>query len=191
MPIKRIVYTFGVNDADYKVKSIVLGKKVNCPFYLSWSSMLRRCYSAEFHKRNPTYKVCTVCDEWLLFSNFKKWMENQDWEGKYLDKDILTQGNKTYSPINCLFVSMQVNSLFNEYKKGRGKHKRGVTLNKRLNKYIAQCTYKGGRFHLGCFNNETDAFKVYKLFKYMVIAMLAEKQTEPLKSSMLNYKIQG
>ena len=33
--------------------------------------MLVRCYNAKFHERQPQYKGCTVCEEWLNYSNFK------------------------------------------------------------------------------------------------------------------------
>lgn len=30
-----------------------------------------------------------MADEWNTFSNFKNWMEKQNWEDKQLDKDII------------------------------------------------------------------------------------------------------
>lgn len=41
-------------------------------------------------------------EEWLLFSNFKSWMEQQ--EEKVLDKDLLHTHNKIYT--NCLFSNL-------------------------------------------------------------------------------------
>ena len=76
--------------------------------------MLQRCYSESHLVRQPTYKGCSVCEEWLTFSNFKSWMEQQDWEGKQLDKDLLVYKNKIYSPETCVFVSSVINSFFVE-----------------------------------------------------------------------------
>ena len=41
---------------------------------------------------------------------FKDWMENQDWEGNQLDKDLLFEGNKVYGPKTCVFVTRMVNN---------------------------------------------------------------------------------
>ena len=51
---------------------------------------------------------------WQNGSNFKAWMEVQDWEGKELDKDILVRGNKVYSPDTSAFVTRTVNLFVTE-----------------------------------------------------------------------------
>ena len=77
-------------------------------------------------QKNPTYKDVTCCKDWLLFSNFKRWMEQQDWEGKELDKGIIVYGNKMYSPETCAFVSRTTNSFVLENGTARGKCPLGV-----------------------------------------------------------------
>lgn len=103
---------FGINDAHYKIRS---GKGVGprhiCPFYRSWYAMISRCYSEGEQQRNPSYAGCSVCDEWRYFSNFRRWMMNQDWKNKQLDKDIIIVNNKIYSPSTCAFVEPWVNKL--------------------------------------------------------------------------------
>ena len=101
---RRLVYGVGTNDAWYMIETTAGGETYCCGYYQRWVAMLRRCYSKQMHRKFPTYKDCTVCDEWITFSNFRKWMETQDWQGKELDKDILFPGNKHYSPDNCVFV---------------------------------------------------------------------------------------
>ncbi len=73
--------------------------------YVTWYSMIERCYGVRYQKRCPTYIGCTVCREWHNFQNFAEWMDSQDYEGKDLDKDIKAKGNKVYSPDTCAFVS--------------------------------------------------------------------------------------
>ena len=84
--------------------------------YKVWNSMLERCYSNKSLIHNPTYKDCTVCDEWLCFENFEKWYNENyyevDDEIMNLDKDILVKGNKIYSPETCCFVPKRINILF-------------------------------------------------------------------------------
>jgi len=104
MKAKKLVYGVGINDADYVTQkwetiSYVNGKQKQnlvweCHYYRTWCGMLMRCYSAKHQERNPTYKGCSVSEEWLRFSNFKSWMERQDFEGMQLDKDLLFEGNK-------------------------------------------------------------------------------------------------
>ena len=44
--------------------------------YQIWQKMMQRCYDTNFHKNNPTYSDITVCEEWMLHENFKKWTES-------------------------------------------------------------------------------------------------------------------
>ncbi len=73
--------------------------------------MLRRCYDDELHSKYPTYKGCSVCDEWHDFQVFAQWYKSNYIEGYHLDKDIKINGNKVYSPSACLFVSPSENAI--------------------------------------------------------------------------------
>ena len=187
--MRRLIYGVGINDADYLVQPKVNGKKVTCPFYSKWKEMLRRCYSVKFLEKQPTYTGCTVIEGWLLFSNFKVWMMNKDWQGNELDKDLLIQGNKVYSPDNCLFVTRAINLLLNENKAARGKYPQGVDFHKASDKYKASVRIKGKQKYLGLFDTPKEAFEVYKKAKYEIIKEVAFRQCEPLKSALLAYRI--
>lgn len=100
----------GINDADYD--TCVNGSV--CPYYRKWADLLRRCYSKRFLEKRSSYKGCTVCKEWHTFSNFKRWMEKQDWEGKVLDKDLLSGDDKIYSPDTCVFLPSKINNFLSE-----------------------------------------------------------------------------
>lgn len=82
----------GVNDLDHP-----LSKKEMKSYYV-WASMIRRCYDENELKKRPSYTGCSVCDEWLLFSNFKQWFDENYVDGYQLDKDIIVSKNKIYSP---------------------------------------------------------------------------------------------
>jgi len=70
----------------------------------AWENMKQRCYSEIYQKQYPTYKGCYVCDEWLNdYETFKKWFYEHYKESFVLDKDILFEGNKIYSPETCCF----------------------------------------------------------------------------------------
>jgi len=167
------IYGIGINDADYIISFDDNGKQQICPYYSAWSSMIRRCYSANFLKTHGTYKDCTVVKEWLTFSKFKQWMESQEWEGYHLDKDIINPKNKLYSPDNCCFVSPSINMLLTNSAAKRGKYPQGVQFFKRLNKFVSAYSYNGKTKHIGVFNNQEDAEQSYKHFKRKYILELA------------------
>jgi hypothetical protein len=176
---KRLVYGVGVNDADYLIADRSTGRQINCNFYVTWHGMLKRCYSANYQNKRPTYKGCTVCSDWLYFSNFKKWMLTQDWVGKSLDKDILKDGNKFYSPENCCFVSLSVNNFTLDGSK-EDKSLIGMIWNKKLNKYQARCrNHLAGKVdHVGTFDSIEDAHKAWKKRKHELACQLADMQTD-------------
>lgn len=193
LPVKnrRPVFGVGTNDAPYKTHIKTNGNRFECPFYSKWQGMLKRAYYQPYKERNPTYKDVSVCDEWLIFSNFKKWMKTQDWEGNELDKDLLVQGNKHYSPELCLFISHKINNLVASCSISNGKLKSGVVARKdnAKNSFAASCSDKGRQKHLGYYNNEDDAHDAYVKYKYKIIHSEAMKQDEPIRSALLSIKI--
>ncbi len=176
---KRRVCGVGINDADYITQtfesSIVNGKCRNkviwrCPFYDRWVGMLSRCYGGRVR---DYYKNCSVCDEWLLFSNFRRWMVEQDWQGKHLDKDILVKGNKEYHPDKCSFVPKEINSLFTSVKKVRGEYPIGVTMRSDCNVFVSRLSISSKNVCLGHYDNVQDAFLCYKYWKEAHIKSVA------------------
>ena len=186
---RKLIYGFGVNDAWYLTQPIINGSRVRCPYNATWHNMIKRCYSEVFHLSRPTYKDCYVCDEWLIFSNFKAWMEKQDWQSKHLDKDILNQGNKIYSTGNCIFVTGEINCLLLDNKSTRGDMPIGVSFFKRDGNYKSQIKIKGINTHLGYYDTPELAHEAYKVAKYAHIKEIALQQDEPLCSALLKYKI--
>ena len=164
--------------------------------------MLKRCYSDECQKKHPTYKDCTVCEEWHNYSDFKEWFDNNyyeiEGERMALDKDILVKGNKIYSPNTCVFVPQNINTLFIKSNKIRGKYPIGVTFNKDKNKYQAQCNTlingKNMKKALRLYNTIEEAFNAYKQFKEANIKQIADyyKENIPdkLYEAMYNYKVE-
>lgn len=175
----------GVNDADYSVvRKGVVGDTYKivwrCPFYDKWASMLKRCYSEKYIVKFPTYKDCSVCDEWLTFSNFKLWMQQQDWEGKELDKDILFPGNKVYSLYTCCFIDNAVNKFILNNEAKRGEWPIGVCWDKQTGKFMAQIGKGkgGGVVKLGRFCTPEDAHRAWVIEKCSQAKNLALLQAD-------------
>lgn len=204
MRTKKLIRGVGNNDADYSVTkyetTVVDGKKKQkivwfCPFYRAWESMLGRCYSDKLQERHPTYTGCSVVTEWLTFSNFKAWMLAQDWWGMQLDKDLLFEGNKVYSPESCVFVSKMVNTFITDSEASRGEWLVGVNWNKGANKFKSQCRnpFTNKKEHLGYFTCEQEAHESWLKRKLELAHLLAADQTDPRVAKALvdrysNYK---
>lgn len=167
-----LVYGIGINNADYCVSNI---RGYRCPFYERWVSMLKRCYSLVWCKKYPTYIGCSVCNEWLTFSNFKSWMEQQDWEGNELDKDLLIRGNKVYSPETCCFIPKEVNVSLQYPNKGQCLL--GVTYDSRskMKPFVAKIQEYSRTRYLGCYSSEKEAHKVWQLEKISALERLSFK----------------
>lgn len=187
----KLIFGIGVNDADYKVKYTISGKKFVCKYYSTWVNMLNRCYSEKFQKSWPTYIGCFVCDEWLTFSRFKSWMEKQDWEGNHLDKDLLFEGNKKYSSETCIFIPPIVNTFMTDSKSKRGKYPIGVDWNDNTGKFRARCSNLGsGSKSLGRFDNPESAHKAYVDYKFELAKTLSYQQKDIRISDALLRKYQ-
>jgi len=165
--------------------------------YSCWSGMLARCYNAKYKRNLPTYDGVTVCKEWIYYSNFKKFYDENIYkvEGQTmeLDKDILHKGNKLYSPENCVFVPHAINSLFTKRQNDRGDCPIGVTIGNG-DKIIAACrNSKGIKKYLGQFETKLQAFNAYKKVKEKTINEIADiyKTQIPAKLyvALVNYKV--
>lgn len=176
---KTLIYGIGINDADYQVDLRLGGLRVRCPYFTTWSNMLKRCYNKKTLMKNSTYDNTNVCFEWLTFSNFKTWMETQNWEGRELDKDLLGDG-KLYSPETCVFVDRLTNCFLLDCKKRRGQYKLGVDIYKPNGKFRARCSnpFTNTVEHLGYFFSEDDAHNQWKKRKKELAIQLATLQED-------------
>lgn len=185
LKMAKRVHGVGINDADYMTHPVVDGKQYKCPFYARWIGMLNRDYY-DGTSTEPAYKDCRVCDEWLTFSVFSRWMTKQDWEGNELDKDILVPGNRMYSPETCIFVSRQIKTMMQA---GRsGKLLPGVRIVKGYaegtKRYEARVNKHGNKSYLGYFYTEQEAHQAYKKGKAAHIREVADLQAHPLREAL-------
>lgn len=186
--MRRKVFGVGVNDAKYQLSHTSKGKRINCPYYLRWKGMLERCYSLAFKEKFKSYDDCHVCDDWLIFSKFKLWMENQDWQCKHLDKDLIITGNKEYSPLACSFIDEQTNRFLINTVSPDSSLRMGVHYYLRSGKFLSSCSnpFTKKREHLGYFDSEDDAHKAWLSRKNELSISLAKQQTdERAKHSLL------
>ena len=111
-----------------------------------------------------------------------------------LDKDILSKGNKIYSPNTCIFVPQNINILFTKRNKSRGNLPIGVCYHKQDGKYMSKCSFGDGQKYLGCYDTPQEAFQIYKEYKEKYIKEVADKYKEyipqKLYETMYNYEVE-
>ena len=192
-----LVYGWGVIDVEHNVTrtEIVNGKQKivwRCPYYTKWSGILDRCLSVKHQETHPTYKGCTVAEEWKHLSDFIKWVDsqpNRDWQNSELDKDFLIQGNKHYSPETVVFVSKRVKLFLTNKRNFRGDYMIGVSYNPRNSKrnpYEAKCSSPfGGCGYIGVYPTELEAHKAWQAKKHEYACMLADLQADERIASRL------
>lgn len=178
--MRKLVFNVGINDADYVVKPSINGKQITCQFYQTWQNMLQRCYDQRYQYRLPTYIGCYVCAEWLTFSNFKSWMEKQDWQGKELDKDLLIKSNKSYCPGACVFVDSMTNGFIKERDASRGEFPLGVSFSKKRARLEVRCSnpFTKKLENLGLFTCPDEAHQAWRKRKHELACQLAGLQTD-------------
>ena len=181
---RKPIYGVGINDATYLVTRKIDGKQSMCPYYRKWKGMLQRCYKDYGNIKNKKYSECSMCNVWLLFSVFKNWMGQQDWQGKELDKDLLLPGNKVYSSEACIFVSQKVNTLLTNHESVRGNYPQGVSYDKEASKFSASCSVDGKRVKIGRYKTIRQADVAYRQFKSNEIMRVAgiQDNTEVAKA---------
>lgn len=198
--MKSKLFGVGINDAGYPTRvreelPSISGKRRQklvwtCPYFQTWRNMLARAYSPSVQKDRKTYIDVSVCEDWLTFSNFKSWMEKQDWEGKQLDKDLLSADRKIYSPETCVFLSAELNTFLSVKTTKTSELPVGVH-RYRNGRFVAQCHFEeSGKRFLGYFDTAEDAHLEWLKHKRLKVRQLIDKETDPLIIAALCAKFQ-
>lgn len=188
-PIRKSgVHGVATNDADYVTQiyeSLPNGKQKRvwgCPAYEAWTSAIKRGFSYREKLRHPTYKDITVCAEWLLFSNFRRWWVENNVRGWQLDKDILQKGNLVYCPDSCIYIPGHINTLLIDRASARGDYPLGVSFHKQGNRFQSHVKWGECRKYLGLFNTPEQAHKAWQIGKIEAIKDAIDKYTEEADS---------
>lgn len=80
--------------------------------YVYWSNMFKRCFSNKETAGNACYGETEIDERFHNYQDFAAWCNAQVGfgnKGWHLEKDILSQDVKIYSPDTCVFVPPEVN----------------------------------------------------------------------------------
>ena len=130
--------------------------------YLMWQRMKNRCYN----RKEPRYKDyggrgISVCDWWKHdVKTFILWALSHGWQqGLYLDR---RDNDGNYNPENCRFIDKGLSQrntrlLHSNNRSGY----RGVSFDKKNNKYQSHITINGNNKNLGRFSDPMQAAIAY------------------------------
>lgn len=153
--------------------------------------MIRRCYDEKLKERySAYYGDCSVCEEWHNFQNFARWWNENIYrvgtERMHLDKDILFDGNRMYSPNTCVISPQRINMLFMK-KPNKYNLPNGI---KPSSKGRYESKYNGK--HLGVFNSIEDAVMAHDMAKLEALIQIAneykDKIPNNLYEALINWK---
>lgn len=196
-PYRPTIFGVGFTGKKYPMSFKVDGKCVNTPEYERWRGMLRRCYSEAERHKNPTYKGCTVSDNFKSYEFFYEWYNKQVGcdQGWCLDKDLLAKGNKQYREDLCILLPYEINNVLTKTNRLRGKHPIGVHWCNTKKVFVAQVNRGGGKQdYFGQYSTPEEAFQAYKVAKEDYLKELAEKWKGKIDDrayqAMLNYEVE-
>ena len=177
--MSKKVYGVGINDLK-GLETTRTQKE-----YRLWRDMLKRCYDESYLNRFPTYRGCSVTEEWLLFSNFKRDIVNvknfeKSKDGWVLDKDLCSY-TKTYSKETCCFIPDRLNLFISNLPQGYK-----ASYDKRCDVYYSYCNdIHGKRTYLGRYKSKEEACESYLKFKALVFLDMVEFYKDDLDEKIL------
>lgn len=140
-----------------------------------WESIEKRCIDGGDQQRKyPRYAGTT--NMFGNFNNFVEWSRtevgydlrepvgNQSWAW-CIEKDILGDGSKIYSPETCLFVPNAVNIFLTARNASRGEYPIGVAWKEKNNKFQAQVRDRGTSRYLGLHSDPMEGHRAWQLGK--------------------------
>ncbi len=189
-PFQPTVYGVGIaGNSPYKKISVG---------YTAWGDMLKRCYVLE-HKGYSRYggRGVTVVDDWLYYDNFKLWWDEHYKGGNIcLDKDILVQNCKEYSPANCCLLPEDLNKIVLTCNSRRGDYPVGVSKMKNTSFFRMRINDKRrGDIDISGYLDPWAAFEEYKDIKLENIKYAANLElskgtiSQEVHDALLRYEI--
>lgn len=129
--------------------------------YRTYNAMLQRCCNPNNESyKNYGWRGITVCERWIQsFENFYEDMGESP-EGKSLDR---INNEKGYSKENCRWATITEQAL-NRRPQGKTSKLRGVSFDKKLEKFLARVKINGRTKYIGCLKTEYEAGLAYDIF---------------------------
>lgn len=162
--------------------------------YKAWDSMMARCHSNTHKTRHPSTTNSNCCTEWLNCQTFGSWYTSQKgWEqaGWQVDKDLMGDGQRTYSPETCVIIPPIINTalrFLNQGTRNKSGNPHGVAYLEKSGYYITDCKEYGkqGKPKTMYFRNERDAFFWFKEKKEAYLKAMAIDHKDRIEERAFN-----
>ena len=171
-------------------------KRKDLKSYSLWRGMMKRSESFEYKTAKPTYKDCSMSENFKDFNYFHDWCLQQRGYGLAnfeLDKDILIKGNKHYSEDTCCLVPKQINMLFIFPSDKKSNLPLGVYYNKSNGYYVSCVPTCDGKL-VKYSKTPEEAFLKYKEDKENHIKSMANKFKDSISDKvyerLIGYEIE-
>ncbi len=161
-------------------------RKTHKKAYTVWSHMLKRCYCDKYHKQKPSYKKYTVDQSWHNFSIFITWFEKHYILNYELDKDLLPNPSKMYSPKTCMFIPSSLNNFLSAPNSQNTLNTSGINQSKNGN-YVARIHIENKPITLGTFKTLTEASDAYKKARTVEVLKQREIYKDIFSREILSY----
>ena len=158
-------------------KQIYFCETNNKNSYKIWYGIIQRTLKASkfFKLKHPAYSNCEICDEWRDLNVFNKWFEAHYIDGFQIDKDLLSNGDKIYSPSTCVFLPQEINNTLSRERKTERHLPAGVW--KHGDMFMSTCNKK----YIGLFKTVEEARAAYLEEKKKRITELANKWKDKIE----------
>lgn len=146
------------------------------PAYSRWLGMFIRCYRKKIKPSDSSYIDCYVAPEWHNYQVFAKWYYGQPNynAGYHLDKDLLKQGNRVYSPEFCCLIPAELNAMI--VKPALSKSGLPTGVNKTKNgRFRVRLSEDGRSKFLGSFDTIDEAKDAYVAAKESYVRKKAKE----------------
>lgn len=177
----RLIHGVGFYDSNEPTQITKNGKVIINKAYQVWYNMLKKCYG-----KNSSGEV-SVAYEWLTYTNFKNWYDDNYRENCKLNNTLFGDGS-IYSKHTTVFLDKVVTYLIRDTSyvgdsKGLGKQKHSEKYHVRCNNPLT-CEQE----HVGYFLDLEVAKAEWLLRKRKIARKIADLQTDDrVKNAILNY----
>ena len=132
-------------------------KQSKTRIYHIWGNMKKRCNNKEYCRfKEWGGRGIKLCKEWEDFANFYKWAN----ENGYSDELTIDRkdNDKDYEPNNCRWVKLNIQARNTRLlSSANSSGYRGVSFDKKINKFRARVTVDCKVISIGYFKNAKDA----------------------------------
>lgn len=152
----KIVMGIGIND-EFRVSKNSKPSKA----YQAWAQMIVKTTNPE---ASGYVADGVICKDWLTFSKFKAWFEENYVDGWVMDRGIISPEDNMFSPEHCVFVPRYLSRFARKQKINNKCDLHGVTKIEREGVdavFISGIYVAGKQMHIGSFKTAIDAHKAY------------------------------